>query len=55
MGGFVLGKILGNTFAHPHKIFNQTETKLKSEGEKKHAKVLENKLQLFSFGCAKQS
>ena len=23
MGGFVLGKILGNTFPHPHKIFNQ--------------------------------
>ena len=23
MGGFVLGKILGNTFPHPHKVFNQ--------------------------------
>ena len=23
MGGFVLDKILGNTFPHPHKIFNQ--------------------------------
>ena len=23
VGGFVLGKILGNTFPHPHKIFNQ--------------------------------
>ena len=23
MGGFVLGKILGNTSPHPHKIFNQ--------------------------------
>ena len=27
VGGFVLGKILGNTFPHPHKIFNQQKPK----------------------------
>ena len=26
-GGFVLGKILGNTFPHSHKIFNQQKPK----------------------------
>ena len=55
MDGFVLGKILGNTFPHPHKILKPTETKWKSEEEKKHATVLGNKLQLFSFGCAIES
>ena len=27
VGGFVLGKILGNTFPNPHKIFNQHKPK----------------------------
>ena len=27
VGGFVLGKILGNNFPHPHKIFNQQKPK----------------------------
>ena len=27
VGGFVLGKILGNTFPHPYKIFNQQKPK----------------------------
>ena len=55
MGGFVLGKILGNTFPHPHNIFNQQKPNGNLKEKKKHATVLGNKLQLFSFGCAKQS
>ena len=27
VGGFVLGKILGNTFPHPYKVFNQQKPK----------------------------
>ena len=34
VGGFVFGKILGNTFPHPYKVFKQKKPK-KSEGEKK--------------------
>ena len=53
MGGFELGKILGNTFPHPHKIFNQQKPNGNLKEKKNHATVLGNKLQLFSFGCAK--
>ena len=52
MGGFVLGKILGNTFPHPHKIFNQQKPNGNLNEKKKHATVLGNKLQLLCFGCA---
>ena len=54
MGGFVLGKILGNTFPNPHKIFNQQKLK-ENLKEKKHAKVFGIKLHMSSWGCAKES
>ena len=54
VGGFVLGKILGNTFPNPHKIFNQQKSK-ENLKEKKHAKVFGIKLHMSSWGCAKES
>ena len=53
VGGFVLGKILGNTFPNPHKIFNQH--KPKENLKEKHAAVFGIKLHMFSWGCAKES
>ena len=54
MGGFVLGKILGNTFPNPRKIFNQQKPKENLKG-KKRATVFGIKLHMFSWGCAKES
>ena len=48
MGGIVLGKILGNTFSHLHKIFNQQKPK-ENLKEKKPATVFGIKLQTFSW------
>ena len=55
VGGFVLGKILGNTFPHPHKIFNQQKPKENLKEKKKHPTVFGIKLRMFSWGCAKES
>ena len=55
MGGFVLGKILGNTFPNPRKIFNQQKPKENLKGKKKRATVFGIKLHMFSWGCAKES
>ena len=35
VGGFVLGHILGNTFPHPHKIFDQQKPKENLKEKKK--------------------
>ena len=55
VGGFVLGKILGNTFPNPRKIFNQQKPKENLKGKKKRATVFGIKLHMFSWGCAKES
>ena len=36
VGGFVLGKILGNTFPHSYKIFNQQKPKENLKEKKSH-------------------
>ena len=54
VGGFVLGKILGNTFPHSYKIFNQQKPK-ENLKEKKNATVCGIKLHMFSWGCLKES
>ena len=54
VGGFVLGKILGNTFPNPRKIFNKQKPK-ENLKEKKRATVFGIKLHMFSWGCAKES
>ena len=36
VGGFVLGKILGNTFLNPHKIFKQQKPKENLKEKKCH-------------------
>ena len=54
VGGFVLGKILGNTFPNPRKIFNQQKPK-ENPKEKKRATAFGIKLHMFSWGCAKES
>ena len=40
VGGFVLGKILGNTFSHPQKIFNQQKPKENLKEKKKMPRYL---------------
>ena len=54
VGGFVLGKILGNTFPNPRKIFNQQKPK-ENLKKKKRATVFGIKLHMFSWGSAKES
>ena len=55
VGGFVLGKMLGKTFPHPHKIFNQQKPKENLKEKKKHATVCGIKLHKFSWDCVKES
>ena len=55
VGGFVSSKILGNTFPHPHKIFNQQKPKENLKEKKQHDTVFGINLQMFSWVCAKES
>ena len=41
MGGFVLGKILVNTFPHPHKIFNHQKPNENLKEKKNMPRYLE--------------
>ena len=49
MCGFVLGKILGNTFPHPHKIFNQQKPNGNLKEKKKACHGIRKQITTVNF------